>query len=174
MNRFNGSIQTLAVELKELSHAWTFLAVILAAFFINTVLNAQEIGVGQPSLGVTDLIIKLTGIRRQSGFVYISLWSEREESAFSQAGTAYRSVCLPVRGKQLLARFEKLPVGRYAVALYHDADETGAMSFNFLGLPLEGFGFSRNPKIFFKAPSFSDAAFQLDTTLELEIELTYF
>jgi uncharacterized protein (DUF2141 family) len=48
--------------------------------------------------------------------------------------------------------------GTYAVAIVHDENGNGRMDTT-LGLPREGFGFSRNPAIRFGPPRFSSAAF---------------
>jgi uncharacterized protein (DUF2141 family) len=43
----------------------------------------------------------------------------------------------------------------------HDENENSKMDFNFLGMPLEGYGFSNDASGTFGPPSFEDAAFRL-------------
>lgn len=51
--------------------------------------------------------------------------------------------------------------GRYAVALMHDLDGDGVMDKNFLGIPTEGYGFSRDAPTGFRGPAFEAAAFDV-------------
>ncbi|MFZ0887256.1 MAG: DUF2141 domain-containing protein [Candidatus Binataceae bacterium] len=55
--------------------------------------------------------------------------------------------------------FEGLPPGTYAVAALHDENDNERMDYGFLGMPLEGYGFSSDPTVTFKAPSFDAAKF---------------
>jgi uncharacterized protein (DUF2141 family) len=59
-------------------------------------------------------------------------------------------------------RFDDLPSGAWAVALFHDENRNGRLD-TLLGIPREGFGFSRNPPIRFGPPRFSAARFSLTT-----------
>ena len=55
-------------------------------------------------------------------------------------------------------RFEGVPTGVYALALVHDENGNNKLD-TILGIPREGFGFSRNPPIRFGAPKFAAARF---------------
>ena len=57
-------------------------------------------------------------------------------------------------------RFGDLPSGRYAIALIHDENGNNKLD-TVLGIPREGFGFSRNPIVRFGAPSFRAAQFDV-------------
>ena len=50
--------------------------------------------------------------------------------------------------------FKSLSPGNYAIAVLHDENNDRQANRNFLGLPTEGFGFSRNPAIGVSAPGF--------------------
>ena len=69
--------------------------------------------------------------------------------------------------------FEALPVGDYAVAVIHDENGNNKLD-TMLGIPREGFGFSRNPTIGFGAPKFAAARFTLDINgTEQDIRMRY-
>lgn len=59
-------------------------------------------------------------------------------------------------------RFDGLPLGDYAVAIIHDENSNARLD-TILGIPREGFGFSRNPVIGFGAPRFAAARFVIDS-----------
>lgn len=64
-------------------------------------------------------------------------------------------------------RFEGLPHGDYAVAVIHDENRNSKLD-TFMGIPREGFGFSRNPVISFGPPKFKSAEFALDGDSETQ------
>jgi uncharacterized protein (DUF2141 family) len=71
--------------------------------------------------------------------------------------------------------FGSLRPGTYAVAVLHDENENGKMDFNFLGMPLEGYGFSNDASALFGPPSFANAAFRLlPRSSALTISARYF
>jgi uncharacterized protein (DUF2141 family) len=49
----------------------------------------------------------------------------------------------------------------YASAVLHDENQNSKMDFNFLGMPLEGYGFSNDAGALFGPPSFAAASFRL-------------
>lgn len=55
--------------------------------------------------------------------------------------------------------FRSVPVGTYAVAVFHDANGNGKLD-TAMGIPKEGFAFSRNPKMRMRAPRFNEASFE--------------
>ncbi len=68
---------------------------------------------------------------------------------------------LPARVSAVTFHFD-LPPGTYAAAAFHDANGNGKFDTNFVGWPLEGFGFSNNARVkFFHPPSFAAARFTL-------------
>jgi uncharacterized protein (DUF2141 family) len=57
-------------------------------------------------------------------------------------------------------RFEGLRPGTYALAIFHDENGNKKLD-TFLGIPREGFGFSRNPVVRFGPPRFGQAGFEV-------------
>ena len=58
-------------------------------------------------------------------------------------------------------RFEGLAPGSYALAVIHDENGNSRLD-TFVGIPREGFGFSRNPKIGFGPPRVDAASFAVE------------
>ena len=68
----------------------------------------------------------------------------------------------------------KLPLGEYGIAILDDEDINGKMSYNFFGIPKEGYGFSDFNHSGFKKPMFSDFKFSVsDSTHMILIKLRY-
>ena len=71
----------------------------------------------------------------------------------------------PVRGSEVVCAFT-IPArpGVYAAAFYHDENANDHFDTGFLGIPKEGYAFSRNPSVVLSRPSYSSAAFRLPAT----------
>jgi len=79
----------------------------------------------------------------------------------------------PITHRQAQLTFQ-VPAGRYAIAVIHDENSNMQLDRNFLGVPKEGFGFSRNPRVAFSAPSFQSAEVPVACpATQLEIHLIY-
>ncbi|GJL51865.1 MAG: hypothetical protein NPIRA01_30920 [Nitrospirales bacterium] len=64
--------------------------------------------------------------------------------------------------------------GTYAIVVHHDENNNKKLDRNWIGLPIEGVGFSKNPEIFFAPPAHNDVSFQvLDGVNRLDITLQY-
>jgi len=59
--------------------------------------------------------------------------------------------------------FEEVPLGVYAVKVFHDENGNGDLDTNFVGYPTEAFGFSNDAMGRFGPPSFEEAAFAVET-----------
>ncbi len=64
-----------------------------------------------------------------------------------------------------VTRFDDLGQGDYAIAVIHDENGNARLD-TLAGIPREGFGFSRNPRIVFGPPRFAAAAFTLNGAAE--------
>jgi uncharacterized protein (DUF2141 family) len=112
---------------------------------------------GTIPLGRLD--VEFTDLRSDKGVLQICLTSDAGDfpSCKNGAGAVRRTIS----AASPRLRFEGLPPGKYAIAVIHDANANARLDTT-LGIPREGFGFSRNPAIGFGAPSFSAARFETD------------
>lgn len=117
------------------------------------------------------LTVEIGGLRNQNGTLCLSLFSS-EQGFPNQSDQAPASRC--IQAGETSATFDQLAPGRYAVAVFHDANKDGKLNTGFLGIPKEGFGFSRNPRIATRAPSFRDTAFLVSgESTKIQINLKY-
>ena len=65
----------------------------------------------------------------------------------------------------------ELPPGTYAIGIFHDVNLNNKMDNNFLGIPVEQYGFSNNARALFGPPDFEDAAFVLKGSASQSIDL---
>ena len=67
-----------------------------------------------------------------------------------------------------------MPYGNYAVGVLHDKDNNGEMTKNFIGMPKEAFGFTRDYKVVFRAPKYKEANFEAESPkLKLAVNLQH-
>lgn len=138
-------------------------ALILA--FISALLAAQN---NTGTLGIT-----FSGIRSNVGHIAIGLFGEEKSWPDSPAMELQFSKEKMSRSGKLKVEVKELPAGTYAIALLDDKNDNLEMNM-FLGIPLEGFGFSNNPAIQLKEPPFDECSFEFDGTLgHIDIALKY-
>ncbi|MBG7628890.1 MAG: DUF2141 domain-containing protein [Bacteroidetes bacterium] len=129
----------------------TFIIIALL-FFTTNFLNAQN---------TCTLEVVVKGIENTDGQIMVSInngpdgWPEDNflEQRFIPTFTA----------PEFIIVFKDLPYGNYALGLLHDKDENGEMTKNFIGMPKEGFAFSRDYNVVFRAPKYEEANFELNT-----------
>ena len=99
----------------------------------------------------------ITGLRSAKGQILACITTRPDRFPDCQGDPQARHLTLKASGLHEL-RFDGLPSGSYAIALIHDENGNNKLD-TVLGIPREGFGFSRNPVIHFGAPSFKSAEF---------------
>jgi uncharacterized protein (DUF2141 family) len=121
-----------------------------------------------------QLTVMIDGLKNQQGQVCLSLFSQPEGFP-AAADRAVTSRCVPVSEISDGIILANLPSGNYAIAVFHDANADGKLNTGIFGIPKEGFGFSRNPRITTRAPRFNETAFTLDNqATQIQIQMTYF
>ena len=105
------------------------------------------------------LMVKVSGLRNDQGRVAVALFSSA--AAFPRQEKALRGQLVRISRGRAAVTFRDLAPGTYAVAVLHDENDNAKMDFNFLGMPLEGYGFSNDAAALFGPPSFGSAAFRL-------------
>jgi uncharacterized protein (DUF2141 family) len=120
------------------------------------------------SAAASDLRVTIEGVESSSGTLMIGLYDNEEHflTAIGNAGKVgllndrSRLVGIAMRasaGTQSVV-FTDLKPGAYAVIVFHDANDTGKLTENWLGRPTECYGFSNNAEGFLSAPSFNNAS----------------
>ena len=137
-------------------------------------LGAALLGAPQPGLAQNNaaaLRITVTGINSAKGLVRIALCPP--QAGFPDCKTRVaRSASLSINAGQAEAEFAGLAPGTYAVSVFHDENSNGKLD-RFMGIPKEGYGFSRNPGFKPRAPKFSEAEITVTGRAAVVIKLRY-
>ena len=119
------------------------------------------------------LEITFTGIRSTRELIAIGInkspegWPREPHLAPNWKKTGIKDGAMTVK-------VENLDYGTYAVSMLDDENGNLEMDNNFLGIPQEGFGFSRNPKIGISPPKFEECSFRIDGPVKkITIEVRY-
>ena len=118
--------------------------------------------------------VELTGMRNDNGKLGCSLFNGPE--GFPRDGSkVFRHAWAPIKNVRGECFFSGVPAGDYAVSVFHDENGNGKFDMNWMGMPLEGYGFSNNVKPMLKAPSLDECKFHYDGTgiKEIPIDMIY-
>jgi uncharacterized protein (DUF2141 family) len=128
--------------------------------FTMGIISAMGVAAVCATLGAAaELEVKIEGVEGHEGQLAIGLYNGAE--GFPDEGKEFKGALAELSGTNVLYTFTDIPAGTYAVAAFHDENGDGKMDRNLIGLPKEGFGFSRGAKGKFGPPSFEDAAVEV-------------
>jgi uncharacterized protein (DUF2141 family) len=102
-----------------------------------------------------DLTVVVEGVIDDKGLVRLELC---RSDTFLTSGCAISTEVKAQRGV-VTVRLPAVAAGEYAIQAYHDRNDDGRVDRNLLGIPVEEVGFSREPPLGLRGPSFSKAAF---------------
>ena len=118
-----------------------------------------------------DLQVKISNIENNRGLVQLGLYNDA--SRFPKVGRTYKMVRVRTKGKHKYYTFKDLPVGKYALAIYHDENANKICDTNFFGIPKEAYAFSNGIRPRFSAPSFQSCSFMVNANKAITIKLVY-
>jgi uncharacterized protein (DUF2141 family) len=121
------------------------------------------------AIQAAELIVKVNDVRTQKGQLLMAVFNSAD--AWDGKAEAVASQALDAAATEVDFHFPGLAAGRYAVSVMHDENGNGKLDSNFMGIPIEGYGFSNDPQVMRKA-TFEEAAFAVgadDATIELHL-----
>jgi len=107
------------------------------------------------------LHLQVQEVKAPLGVMRIALYDS--EANFLDFKEVFASKVVPATIGTTTVVIDSLPAGAYAIALYQDQNDNGAMDKNWLGIPTEPLGFSNAQLRTFGPPSFKASAFILNT-----------
>jgi uncharacterized protein (DUF2141 family) len=139
---------------------------------------ASDGGAGpSPASATKSARIEVTvdGFRNDRGHALLALFREGRHfpSAPERAARRFEA---PVQNGRASFVIEAMPAGEFALSVLHDEDDDKKLKTNWVGIPKEGLGFSRNPRVRFGPPSFEDAKMKIEggAGLSATIHMKYY
>lgn len=119
-----------------------------------------------------DLTISIPNLKNTKGEVHLSVYSSKNKAAFTKIGQEFRVLDFKSAGAKSKYVVKDLPEGEYAIAIYHDENGDKKCNTNFIGIPKEGYGFTRIVKLR-SQPKFDDSMIVLNKNTSVAINLIY-
>lgn len=119
-----------------------------------------------------NLTITLPNIKNIDGGIHVSVYDSKNKSSFTKIGYEFKVIDFKndgVKGKYVV---KNLPEGEYAIAIYHDENGDKKCNTNLIGIPKEGYGFTRLEKVW-SIPKFDECKVILNKNLSVPINLIY-
>lgn len=133
-------------------------------------LLAMSLLPGAAPTGTLDL--QFTELRSAKGVLRICVTTD--PAHFPDCKGEARAITRTIGASQPHVVIEGLPGGDYAVSVIHDENGNGKLD-TFAGIPREGIGFSRNPKLAFGPPRFTAASFAVaGAAVKQSVRMKYF
>jgi uncharacterized protein (DUF2141 family) len=147
--------------------------VLLLLAFFGALANSSISRVDANNSLSGNLTVEIDGFRNHEGQACVSLFASSQGFPNNRKNVIQRQ-CHKIPSVPLTVNFTNLKAGNYAVAIIHDTNGDGTLNRNDLGMPIEGYGFSRNPTIRTAAPKFNDAAvLVVGSNTSVQIQLKY-
>lgn len=122
-----------------------------------------------PTAFAADLTVNLQGLRAQAGLIKVALVDSQQ--AWDGKAAPVQAAGAPPTGDTAQFTFKDLKPGRYAVMITHDENGNGKLDTNLIGMPVEGYGFSNNPRVMRK-PTWDETRFEVGAeNLAINVEL---
>lgn len=116
------------------------------------------------------IIINFVGLKSDKGNVKVALANSKLN--YKDHKNPFIGLSVDVNNYKAYAIIEDVPLGSYAVKAFHDEDSNDDLNTNFLGIPVEDYGFSNNARGVFGPPSWEAAKFELNgDTLRIEVTI---
>ncbi len=120
-----------------------------------------------------SITIEVENFRNEKGICRAYLFDDAKKFP-SESNKAVASKSVRINGSKAFLTFENVPTGTYAIAFVHDENSNNTLDVNFLGIPKEGFGASKNVLPSMSKPLFNDNAFKVSNQpLKLAIKMKY-
>jgi uncharacterized protein (DUF2141 family) len=115
------------------------------------------------------ITLKVDNIEKAKGAICISIFDTEDD--YKNGENQVWTKCISVTSTEFIYEIEDLPLGTYAISVYHDENSNDEFDTKWYGLPKERYGFSNNVKGKFGPPKFEDARFELKEDMVSSITL---
>jgi uncharacterized protein (DUF2141 family) len=113
-------------------------------------------------VGTQRVVVEISDFRNDRGEALVALFRTGEGFPTDPLKAAQR-VAGPIQEGKSRVVFEGLAPGEFAISVLHDEDGNREVRTGIFGIPKEGLGFSRDPRVMFGPPKFKNARLELPT-----------
>lgn len=109
-----------------------------------------------------NVIVSITNLKTSSGQMRCTMFRSARGFPRKPELAAHRIIGT-IKGKTATCIFQNVVPGSAAITAFHDENANQKLDMTLGVLPKEGLGWSNNPKVTMKPPTFSQAQFQIGT-----------
>ena len=123
--------------------------------------------------GPYSIAVFVQGLRSNQGTIKAKLYGDNPDD-FLVSGKKLNAKRVPAKQESLPLCLYAPTSGLYAVVVHHDENGNKKLDQNWIGIPIEGVGFSNNPELFLAPPNHAEVTFSvLGDKTTIDIELRY-
>lgn len=111
---------------------------------------------GGATAGTAPITVSISGVGAAQGRVHVDICTPK---TFTRENCPYAGEA-PARAGTTVVTVKDVPTGTYAAQAYWDKNGNGKGDRNFLGMPTELVGLSRDPKVKLSRPKFGGSSFE--------------
>ena len=120
------------------------------------------------------IVVLVTGLKSNTGKLMLAVFTNADDFP-TKSENAYRKVVGTISNNSSTIVLENVPYGTYGIVIFHDENNNDKLDTNFIGIPKEGMGASRDAKGSMGPPKYEDAKFLVSNALtNLKIRMSYF
>ncbi|MGY3055151.1 uncharacterized protein (DUF2141 family) [Pedobacter sp. UYEF25] len=137
---------------------------------ILSLLFAVVVSTGYAQNAETNALkITITNIKKVKGTVELGIYNNPK--VFLDKDKAFKNLSEKVTAGTVTFFINGLEKGDYAIALYQDVNSDHECNMNFLGIPVEPYGFSNNVRPKLSKPRFKECKISLNENKMITIKL---
>ncbi len=152
---------------------FVFIFVFVAALTLSAKVKHQDAAIqpADPTVqGPYTLTVEIDGLRNSTGNIDMLVFNQSEGWP-DEIPHSIRAYEVPAVEGNMVLKVENLPAGDYAVIVVHDENFNRRIDKDWRGVPVEQWGMSNNPRVYFKTPSFDRARFHLEGDMQIHVPL---
>ncbi|MER3376031.1 MAG: DUF2141 domain-containing protein [Allomuricauda sp.] len=120
-------------------------------------------------LAQNTISVHVKNVDSAQGDVNVALYDSDE--TFLSFDGVLKTSSAPAHKGIVTLQIVDLPIGEYALAVFHDENGNGKLDTNWLGIPKEKVAFSRAKMKMFGPPKFKECTFRVTSDHEISIDL---
>lgn len=107
------------------------------------------------------LLLNIENVEQGGGMVWIGIYDSQSSFLNQEEAVLVQGEKIERAGETLI-KLDKIPYGTYAAALFYDENNNGVMEQNWIGIPLEPYGFSVPFAPKWRVPRFTEVQFAFE------------
>jgi uncharacterized protein (DUF2141 family) len=115
------------------------------------------------------ILVHVKNVDSASGHVKVAVYDSDE--TFLSFDGVLKTGTAPAHEGIVTMQIVDIPIGEYALAVFHDENGNGKLDTNWLGIPKEKVAFSRAKMKTFGPPRYKECAFRVTSDYEISIDL---